>query len=308
MSAFNPFIFSGINLVNPASGGGGGGGSLSIGDAIGSATPNSLLRIDGAGNLDALGPLTNGQLIIGSTGGAAVAGALSGTNAQITVLNSPGHITLSLPQNIAMASSPTFSNITLSFWTVPGLMKNNSSGVLASGLLIDSDIDTNAGISWHKLAAMSSSMPAKTDNSGFLTTGLIDLFDEVTGTLAVSKGGTGSSVALTANKVMVSTANSIIESAVTITELNGLAGVSGPVAEQLYHVERFTLTPLDISNKYVTLALAPVTPSNTNLYIGGGLYQDYGVDFTVSGTQLSWNGLGLDGILHAGDKLLVQYN
>jgi hypothetical protein len=39
----------------------------------------------------------------------------------------------------------------------------------------------------------------------------------------------------------------------------------------------------------------------------GGPAQDYGTDYTVTTNQLGWNGLTLDGVLVAGDKLQVLY-
>jgi hypothetical protein len=75
-----------------------------------------------------------------------------------------------------------------------------------------------------------------------------------------------------------------------------------------YFVDNFTLNGTDISNKFVTLSGTPTTASGTILNIVGGVVQDYSVDFTITGDQLSWNGLGLDGVLASGDKLIVQYN
>lgn len=74
------------------------------------------------------------------------------------------------------------------------------------------------------------------------------------------------------------------------------------------HIEIFTLSGTDISNKYVTLAGTPTTPGKTQLDVIGGIRQAYTVDFTSSGTQLSWSSLGLDGILSTGDILVVQYD
>lgn len=74
------------------------------------------------------------------------------------------------------------------------------------------------------------------------------------------------------------------------------------------NINKFTLDSTDISNKFITLSEAPATPGNTILTIIGGIVQDYGVDYTVSGTTLSWNGLFLDGILEIGDKLIVQFD
>lgn len=75
-----------------------------------------------------------------------------------------------------------------------------------------------------------------------------------------------------------------------------------------YHVNVFTLSPTDITNKFVTLSGIPTTPAKTTLFVGGGDIQEYTADFTVSGTTLSWSGLGLDGVLVSGDTITVQFN
>lgn len=75
-----------------------------------------------------------------------------------------------------------------------------------------------------------------------------------------------------------------------------------------YHVEKITLTPTDISNKYVSLAATPGTANLTCLTVIGGVEQNYGPDFIVTGTHLDWNGLFLDGVLVSGDQLIIVYN
>lgn len=72
-------------------------------------------------------------------------------------------------------------------------------------------------------------------------------------------------------------------------------------------IEKFTLDSTDISNKYITLASTPTTPSLAVLSVIGGAEQAYGTDFTISGTQLNWNGLFLDGVLVTGDEITVLY-
>ncbi len=74
-----------------------------------------------------------------------------------------------------------------------------------------------------------------------------------------------------------------------------------------YTVNEFTLSPTDISNKFVTLSEAPSNPTLTVLNIIGGVVQQYTADFTVSGSTLSWSGLFLDGVLISGDILIVQF-
>jgi trimeric autotransporter adhesin len=55
---------------------------------------------------------TNGQLLIGNGAGYALA-TLTGTANQVSVANGAGSVTLSLPQNIATTSTPTFGGMTL---------------------------------------------------------------------------------------------------------------------------------------------------------------------------------------------------
>lgn len=67
-----------------------------------------------------------------------------------------------------------------------------------------------------------------------------------------------------------------------------------------------TLNSTDITNKYVDLGVTPTVPGLTRLQIINGVEQLYGVDFSVSGSLLTWNGFALDGTLESGDKLIVN--
>jgi len=58
---------------------------------------------------------TNGQILIGNnTGNTLTKATLTGTTNQLVVTNGAGSIRLSLPQDIATISSPSFSSLTLS--------------------------------------------------------------------------------------------------------------------------------------------------------------------------------------------------
>jgi hypothetical protein len=83
--------------------------------------------------------------------------------------------------------------------------------------------------------------------------------------------------------------------------------IASVTSAALLAVEPFTLSSGDISNKFITLSAAPTAPTKTQLSVIGGPAQAYGTDFTVTGTQLSWSGLFLDGVLVAGDIVTVQY-
>jgi hypothetical protein len=72
-------------------------------------------------------------------------------------------------------------------------------------------------------------------------------------------------------------------------------------------VELRTITGGEETAKQLTLASAPGTANKTQITIKGAPGQFYGDDFTVSGAVLSWNGLGLDGILLSGDKVTITY-
>jgi len=128
-------------------------------------------------------------------------------------------------------------------------------------------------------------------------------------------GGSGSGVPIYANIGSFPAGTQAGQLAVAadtgnLFEWNGSAWVliAGPgVGGSPYIVNEFTLSPTDIANKFVTLSSAPAHPTLTVLTVIGGPMQDYGPDFIVSGSTLSWSGLTLDGVLVAGDILIVQF-
>src|SRR5579859_4685188 len=64
-------------------------------------------------NFPAIAGAANGQLLVGSAGSGLVLALITGTANRVTVTNGPGTITLSGPQDLAAASSPTFAGATL---------------------------------------------------------------------------------------------------------------------------------------------------------------------------------------------------
>ena len=72
-------------------------------------------------------------------------------------------------------------------------------------------------------------------------------------------------------------------------------------------VEIYTLNSTDITNKFITLTATPSVAAKTILLVENAGSMFYGEDFIVSGNQLSWSGLALDGILAAGDNLTISY-
>lgn len=83
----------------------------------------------------------------------------------------------------------------------------------------------------------------------------------------------------------------------------GGAGGAGDV-----FVDTIVLDAGMVAAKAVTLTDTPATAAYTLLQLVGGGVQQYTTDFTVSGTTLSWNGLGMDALpMAVGDVLVVMY-
>jgi hypothetical protein len=72
-------------------------------------------------------------------------------------------------------------------------------------------------------------------------------------------------------------------------------------------VERIELQEQDIFNKFVRLGDTPIISQNVIVTPEGGITQIYGIDYSVSGDRLVWDGLGLEGVLEQGDILIIQY-
>lgn len=90
-----------------------------------------------------------------------------------------------------------------------------------------------------------------------------------------------------------------------------LAWVSGKVeisaSSQTPQVEYRTITSGEATAKQLTLAFTPNVAANVMLDVVGGTAQISSVDYSVSGAVLTWNGLGLDSLLAAGDVLRIHY-
>lgn len=78
----------------------------------------------------------------------------------------------------------------------------------------------------------------------------------------------------------------------------------------VHRQEQFTLNGSDVSNKYVLLAIETLSSVDVQLFVDGAPPLQYGVDFQMDGSnpkKLTWSGLGLDGLLAAGDLMTVHY-
>jgi hypothetical protein len=236
-----PASFSGILTVSQ-----GGTGSSSIGI-------NSILSSNATGTAIIPLPLAAGQILIGTAiGSAPVAANITQASInQVIVANGPGTITLSTPQDIGTSSLVRFGQLTLNnngslifgnvgptttisatqpsasrTYTIPDTGVNANfimSAATGAGQTISSPLTLSGTVN---LSALTASLPLQLDGSKNIISQGINLSTQVTNTLPIAFGGTNSGTALTNNKVIVSSNGQIVESAVTISQLNSLANAT----------------------------------------------------------------------------------
>ena len=72
-------------------------------------------------------------------------------------------------------------------------------------------------------------------------------------------------------------------------------------------VEEFLLSGTDISNKFVILTEPVSDPNNVSVNVTGGGKQSIVEDYVVVGQKVNWSGLGMDGVITAGEELIIEY-
>jgi hypothetical protein len=120
--------------------------------------------------------------------------------------------------------------------------------------------------------------------------------------------GSGSGVFSSKSGVTLQFKSLVAGAGVNLTPSGTEIEISATGSSVTDNLEYRELTALEISNKSLTLLNTPLAASLVAVDAIGGGAQDYGIDFTVTGNILSWNGLALDGLLEAGDKLRIKYN
>ncbi len=80
-----------------------------------------------------------------------------------------------------------------------------------------------------------------------------------------------------------------------------------PSPSGIWKVEQRTISAGEATAKQITLVNTPASAADVLVDVIHGSAQEYSVDYTITGAVLDWNGLALDGLLAAGDKLRVAY-
>jgi hypothetical protein len=136
--------------------------------------------------------------------------------------------------------------------------------------------------------------------------------------VGVPSGGTTDQALTKINSTNYSTKwTTIDKSFVGLGNVDNTSDLSKPIStltqtalnakQNTIQTEIFTLSALDISNKFLSLSTEPQSGECVSLFPVGGLMQVNGVDFDVVGNVLSWNGLGLDGFLEENDIVVIKY-
>jgi len=136
--------------------------------------------------------------------------------------------------------------------------------------------------------------------------GQLDDHDEMNNLDYASAGHTGfqesGDYATNTDLATVSGLTDTNASDIAVNEVN-IATLSGSMHR--INFETIVLDGTDISNKYMTLAIAPQTSSGLELHVYGGLKGKLDTDYTVSGTNVSWDGKNWDSVLEADDSIDV---
>jgi len=231
----------------------------------GTFTPDAFLFTNAFGDITASGAGTNGQILIGSTGSNPTPGTLTassgiavtngpgsitlsntgvlsitGTTNEVIASASTGNVTLSLPQPIALTSTPTFGGLTLSDLTQNGFLTIGASGLLGS---------TAAATDGQLLIGSSSGAPTAAN----ITAGSGISVTNGHNSITISANGSGvvTSITGTANEIITSSSTGNV----TLSTPQPIATTSTPTFGGL------TLTPL--TGYLYGNGASPVTASTT---------------------------------------------
>ncbi|HEX4879494.1 MAG TPA: hypothetical protein VFV39_06590, partial [Limnobacter sp.] len=160
-----------------------GSGALLTGLNASNISAGTLAVARGGTGVDA-SAAANGALLIGNGSGFAL-GTITGTANQINVSNGAGSITLSLPQNIATTSTPTFGGLALN-GGLTGTTANFSGAVTAQRLIVG---DMTGGVSRANVAiGLEAFLGTPSGMGGNTAVGYRTLRDNTTGYNNVAMG------------------------------------------------------------------------------------------------------------------------
>lgn len=263
----------------------------------GGVTPGLYLK-DDAGLSVNWTPVTSGAIssVIGKQ--EALAGIVDGVNTDFTLTSVPlnrNNIALYLDDIIVPESNWTFAGTTVTFLTPPALGQSvyafylTPSATMAIGFQ-----EVPAGVvNGVNDTFVLTKLPLDAGSTSVFVNNLVIPSSEwsLVGSSIVFNAG---SIPALGQSVYVFYLFQGNAPAVTIPTNN----------EQL---EFRTITPGEVAAKQLTLSATPVSSTKVMLdYIGIGP-QFFPTDYTIAANILDWSGLGLDGVVSAGDQFRIHY-
>lgn len=210
----------------------------------------------------------------------------------------------------------------------------NGTSLLVSGAIVNADIAALAAIDLSKLAAVTASRVLVSDASGFVsasststtTLGYLDVSSSLTtllsgkeptiSTLPISKGGTNSGTALSNNRIMQSSAGSIVESSaitaarVLISDANGIPTHSSVTSTTLGYLDATSSIQTQLNGKQASGSYALTTgklsqfASTTSAELAGVISDETGSGALVFGTSPSLTTPAFSSITNTGTLTL----
>ena len=178
---------------------------------LGYVNANSILITDINKKVISKG-LLDGQLLIGSKSTEPVAGFITGTPHQVDVTNGPGSITISLPQDIDITSSPNFDGLEITNNIIVGGLVD---GVDISVFKADYDSKIDQGVKMTDSPSFNNLTVNNIDCGSIISTGDIKSNTNIVGNQLIGLG-------LTSNRLVGVGTNGLLQS-LTATSGNGVS-------------------------------------------------------------------------------------
>lgn len=152
------------------------------------------------------------------------------------------------------------------------------------------------------LNLVSANYPLKSDGSKNITSSLISLGSDVTGTLAASNGGTGFSTYTDGQILIGNSSNTLSRSTLTagsnisITNGNGSITIAatGGGGGLYVNAQEVPSGAINGSNTAYTLSQTPTSDASVKLWLDG-LFQRQGTDYTISGSSITMTAAPVSG-------------
>ena len=255
-------------------------------DIVAGSLVNADISASAAIAFSKLAALTSGNVLYGVTNVATSTAlntiavtAITGTANQITASGSVGSVTLSTPQNIHTAATPTFAGMTLSGLSVAGLVHNSAAGLLSTSLLVNADVSASAAIAYSKLNLATSIVNADVSASAAIAYSKLNLASSIVNAdISASAAIAFSKLAsLSSANILVGNGSNVAAAVAVTGDISltnaGVTAYNGtvPVNKGGTNITSYTTGDLIYASGAGTLAKRAIGSSGDILTVSGGL-------------------------------------